>query len=173
MKKILLLIALFLMVTINSYCQDTTATLDTNGDGKIDTQVHYKDGIPVKGEADLDGDGKVETWFFYSNNWRTTKVEQDTNGDGNIDSIDLISEGKSTYDTNYDGIFDSTSVIAENGSYTDVDFDDDGIIDKRFFKVSDFGKWVSENRPDFNKNMSEYHRKFYLTQSKIKEQSKP
>lgn len=65
--------------------------------------------FPWCAQQDLDGDGHFETSFYYENN-RVTKVEEDTNNDGNPDVWETYDEAEvlvaTRRDLDYDGVAD-------------------------------------------------------------------
>ncbi len=84
--------------------------VDTNGDGKMNEWIFYKDGNPTKGERDANGDGKVDTWLRYNKEGMIIKSEADTDGNGKIDEWVIFKDGRPTQaerDTNGDGKADT------------------------------------------------------------------
>jgi len=79
---------------------------DTNGDGKMNEWIFYKNGSPAKAEKDTKGDGKPDTFLTYDSKGTTIKSETDTNGDGKVDEWVYYKKGaiiKAEKDTNRDG----------------------------------------------------------------------
>ncbi len=67
---------------------------DTNGDGKMDEWVFYKDGKATKGEKDANRDGKPDTFLTYDTKGAIVKLEVDSDGDGKIDVLVSYKNGK-------------------------------------------------------------------------------
>ena len=62
------------------------AEIDTNADGKVDRIENYgDDGVIASIESDTDGDGKFDEWLYYKNG-KLVKAAKDTNGDGKEDT---------------------------------------------------------------------------------------
>ena len=85
MKKIIIVLALFLFPTLG-YCEQEQ-TFDKNKDGKIDVWL-YRDekGVPIKSVRDTNFDGKEDSWSFFKNG-EAFLDEDDYNGDGKVDRI--------------------------------------------------------------------------------------
>lgn len=64
----------------------TMVTLDSKGDGKIDTWS-YMDGTRiVRIEVDRDGDGRVDRWEYYGADQKVEKIGMSRANDGNVDA---------------------------------------------------------------------------------------
>ena len=85
MKKIIIVLSLFLFPTLG--CCEQEQTFDKNKDGKIDMWL-YRDekGIPIKWVRDANFDGKDDSWSFFKNG-EAFLDEEDLNGDGKVDRI--------------------------------------------------------------------------------------
>ena len=83
---------------------------DTNGDGKMDEWVFYKNGKATKGEKDTKKDGKPDTFLTYDVKGVIVKLEVDTDGDSKIDEWIFYKNGKpvrAEKDINKDGKADT------------------------------------------------------------------
>jgi hypothetical protein len=79
---------------------------DTDGDGKVDHIVLYRDGLPATGKRDLDGDGVFETAELYAGG-ALRKIEVDVGGDGKPDYVRTYQGGGSeAWDLDADGVMD-------------------------------------------------------------------
>ena len=64
----------------------TMVTLDSKGDGKIDTWSHMDGARIVRIEADRDGDGRVDRWEYYGADQKVEKIGMSRANDGDVDA---------------------------------------------------------------------------------------
>jgi tetratricopeptide (TPR) repeat protein len=87
---------------------------DLDGDGIMDNQVWYANGVPVRGQRQMqDGSILRETW----QGGRLAAAESDTNGDGKVDYRETYGAAPSrTWDFNEDGIPDARESEGTGGT---------------------------------------------------------
>ena len=79
---------------------------DTDGDGRIEHVVRYRDGSPEAGERDVDADGVFETREYYLSG-TLERLEMDTDGDGRVDYVRRPGDpGLQAWDLDADGELD-------------------------------------------------------------------
>ena len=59
--------------------------VDSNGDGKADVWLLYRNGRPHELRSDVNLDGKVDTWAWYDDTGEIETVTTDLDFDGKID----------------------------------------------------------------------------------------
>jgi len=79
---------------------------DTDGDGRMDHIVLYREGLPVEGKRDLDEDGTYETHEEYVDGI-LVRIEIDADGDGKPEYVrSYIGGGSEAWDLDSDGTLD-------------------------------------------------------------------
>ncbi len=87
---------------------------DRDGDGRFERQTVYEDGKKRVATVDADGDGRADSWYHFEKG-REVRSETDTNGDGTPDFWRYFAEGPETVlyekDTNGDGKVDDRKMM--------------------------------------------------------------
>ncbi len=67
---------------------------DTNGDGRFDETVFYKNDVPERAEIDTNHDAEIDQWITYDVNGKELAQERDTNFDGKRDQWIQLENGQ-------------------------------------------------------------------------------
>jgi hypothetical protein len=82
---------------------------DRDFDGRFDEVAFFENAKITRREQDSNGDGRVDTWLYLDEGTAPTRAERDTNGDGRKDYWEYYVQGhvqRIGIDTDGDGVVD-------------------------------------------------------------------
>jgi hypothetical protein len=118
------------------------SSLDTTGDGRVDTIAYDTngDGLVDRIERDTNGDGRANVFEIDANHkGQVSEIRYDTNHDGQVDTIAIDTNGdgfmdRVDYDTNHDGTIDRT----EMGGRLTRGRGQQQVLEARLYQINEF-----------------------------------
>jgi hypothetical protein len=84
---------------------------DSDGDGRTDQVMRFRDGQLIEQSFDRNFDGQFDSWYYYEDGYQLTAARADDNFDGEADTIWTYTNGTlatSSVDTDFNGTPDVT-----------------------------------------------------------------